>query len=257
MIWNTTVDYTLVDEANKSSFPPVVGQWSSFSRYFLEIQYLKGFWDALKTGYPYAWDSQAKWFEYSIILSFLDSHLSKHSTVLEIGPGFSFFPVLLERRFGVYTLDDLKRYHPDFDDSLRVFYRDKFNAKYVIWTGYIEDFHFPDIQVDAIVLVCVLEHITEDIAAFQNMLSILKPGGFICSTVEMSGDDPLKAGPYTYDSIDRRAMIYNEQILRDRYELPFKLTRVGETDYTPRSCHLNPPNHTTIASWFAQYHGQP
>lgn len=252
MIWNTTVDYSLVVEANKTSFPPVRGQWAPFSKQFLEIQYLKGWWDALNTGHPYAWDSQAKWFEYGIILSFLDAHLPKHSTVLEIGPGYSFFPVLLEQRYAVYTLDDLKRYHPDLDDSLRLFFRDKFNANYVILSGYIEDFQFPDIQVDAIVLVCVLEHIVEDIRAFQNMLSILKPGGYICTTVDMAGDDPLKAGRYTYDEIDRLATIYSDDILETRYEIPFKLKRVGASDYTPRGCNLNHPSHRTIASWFVQ-----
>jgi SAM-dependent methyltransferase len=64
----------------------------------------------------------------------------------------------------------------------------------------------PDVSVDAVLLLNVLEHIEEDGAALRQVARILKPGGI--AVVE------VPAGPHLYDVYDEHLLHYRRYSMR-------------------------------------------
>ncbi len=64
----------------------------------------------------------------------------------------------------------------------------------------------PDNSVDAIVMLNVLEHISDDVAALKQIYRILKPGGILILEVP--------AGPHLYDIYDESLMHFRRYALR-------------------------------------------
>ncbi|MHB1947165.1 MAG: class I SAM-dependent methyltransferase [Gammaproteobacteria bacterium] len=73
---------------------------------------------------------------------------------------------------------------------------------------------FPDNSIDAVVILNVLEHIENDLAALQQIKRILKPGGIAIIEVP--------AGPHLYDIYDKVLMHYRRYTRSDLTTLATK-----------------------------------
>jgi SAM-dependent methyltransferase len=96
-------------------------------------------------------------------------------SVLEIGAGIGNLTRLLIKRRKRYIAIAIDQYHLA-RLSARFVHRPNFEARYGDLT---ETEHFTDLaeQVDSIVCLNVLEHISDDAAALRNMYDTLSPGG--------------------------------------------------------------------------------
>jgi len=96
-------------------------------------------------------------------------------SVLEIGAGIGNLTRLLIKRRKRYVACDIDQHHLA-RLSTRFVHRSNFEARYGDLT---ETQHFTDLaeQVDSIVCLNVLEHVSDDTKALQNMYGTLSPGG--------------------------------------------------------------------------------
>ncbi len=162
------------------------------------------------------------------IISYFAPHLGSH--VMEVGAGVGAISSLLLEQPGV---SDLVLLEPA--DNLFPLLRDRFarDSRVTLVHGHVEDMAGSS-SVDSVVLVNVLEHIEDDLAALRTIHGLLKPGGTVLLFVP--------ALPWLFGSLDRSFGHFR------RYEKLVLTDRLRMANFKIEYCrYLNFPG---ILSWF-------
>jgi len=107
--------------------------------------------------------------------------------ILDAGCGFTFFPFYMADKIGGAEVACC-----DLDSRLEGLFLsvDCGNARRpAFWLEDVAAMSFADNSFDCVVCVSVLEHLQHRIAAFREMLRIVRPGGRIVVTMDYSRDD--------------------------------------------------------------------
>ena len=137
--------------------------------------------------------------EYPFILSIGDTFNPK-GYVLDAGAGQSLMPFLLqnkERNIIALDIDD-GSFYPE--DSLRTWYlqmNNSLDSKIKFVNGNLEWTNFINSYFDFIYSISVLEHLSDPVSGLMELWRILKPGGIIALTIDISLDD--SRGMYSKD----------------------------------------------------------
>lgn len=142
-----------------------------------------------KGGYPaaYPWPvdnlhNWSRWWEYSFAWMELKSFAGRRIRALDIGPGLTFWPVFLaDKGFEVTAIDKDERIKKWAEAARQ-------NRKLKFVTGDIAKTKFPDKSFDAVTNISVIEHISDKEGAIKEIYRLLKPGGKLINTLDISLD---------------------------------------------------------------------
>lgn len=104
--------------------------------------------------------------------------------ILDVGCGDGFWTQMVARRTG-RRITGLDPFSVDIEVAKR---RNAADADFVI--GHAESLPFPDESFDAVMSVCVFEHLSDDERAFREIHRVLRTGGLLVATVD-SMDSPF------------------------------------------------------------------
>lgn len=146
---------------------------------------LRLFLFAIRVGYPRALAPLPIWrsFEYATALKWLA--LQRGMQVLDVGTGRSCFSLYLWYRYGVdVTCIDLDKTVATAQAAYinRLGKRNKPDARYVFNFGDVTNLNFENDGFDRIICISVIEHIKRDTRAVEEMLRVLKRGGYLYMT---------------------------------------------------------------------------
>lgn len=129
--------------------------------------------------------------EYPFILSICDAFNPK-GFILDAGAGQSLMPFLLHDKDRIITALDIDdgSFYPK--NSLDAWYQKMNNTldlKIDFCNGNLSATNFKNSRFDFIYSISVLEHLTEPFSGLYELWRILKPGGIIAITIDVSIDD--------------------------------------------------------------------
>ena len=158
----------LYDEYTKSSLFYEMNEYSKeFSRKKNSIIY-NIFW--IKNSFLH--------FSRKVEYQFVFSEIDNNKKILDAGCGITFFPYFLKDKFSGINLDLL-----DYSKSAEKFYRDS-NFKFI--NSDLNSIDIKDESYDLIYSISTLEHIDTYSHVIQELIRILKPGGKLIITFDVS-----------------------------------------------------------------------
>ena len=118
--------------------------------------------DFIKTqlSFPQSIYNKPKWSKVIYLLSWLPDNVR----VLDIGFGYPFLPELTHGRLAVYGMDKSESSIKGLDNSYK-------------WGDIEKEIPFEDDMFDAVIMLELIEHITEVDTMFKEILRVLRPGG--------------------------------------------------------------------------------
>jgi len=111
-------------------------------------------------------------------LSLLRRDVLRGSRVLDLGCAFGYGTARIARYYNTDGLDA----SPDYIRRAR---RSRSNARFML--GHAERLPYPDDHFDAVVLLDVLEHVTDEQAVVTEIARVLRPGGLLIVSVPHTG----------------------------------------------------------------------
>jgi len=147
-------------------------------------QYLEDFQDCL-TNYRWIRDALHQWsriYEYPFCFHHLRQSLPVGSKVLDAGAGVTFFPFLLEKDYQVTCVD-----RDDYEQVYRVINAGAGTRVQFLQTD-LHNIPLPSETFDAIYCISVLEHTHDYPAILSEFHRLLKPGGVLVVTFDVSLD---------------------------------------------------------------------
>lgn len=168
------------------------GETKPFIRAFEELEKLSNKYieEMLKIGgYPsvYPWPvdnlhNWSRWWEYSFAWLNLKHLAGKGVRILDIGPGLTFWPIFLaDKGFEVTAIDKDERIKKWAEAARQ-------NRKLKFVTGDIAKTKLSYKSFDAVTNISVIEHISDKEGAIKEIYRLLKPGGKLINTLDISLD---------------------------------------------------------------------
>lgn len=214
-------------------------------------------------------DQWSRRFEYPFCFGGLQG-LAPGSRVLDAGSGFTFFPYLLAEQLDArITCVDLADLSNLFDASP---YRDR-SVDFA--TGDLGKLPFEDATFDAVVCVSVLEHMDQPDRVVSEFRRVLKPGGRLVLTMDVSLDghsqiavpgalrladdlserfEPVAAPPLTTQALDAEGVLTSRTLSpEDRKRLPWRQPRLAGAYNRLRQRSLPIPRTLDLAVYAACY----
>lgn len=182
---------------------------------------------------PYRKDHAHRVWEYANVLRQLDElNISPGSSVLDVGSGGSYLPVLLATRGYRVTASDSMAYGDC--TAWMVQQSGVFDVLLPVLVCPVEQIDAPDGAFDATVCVSVIEHVAPDrvATAWQELARVTRPGGAVMVTSDyFSGMTAWEQSPFR--SI-QHSPITADAPLAWMANLGLPLTLVGGVDWTYR-----------------------
>ena len=107
-------------------------------------------------------------------------------SVLDAGSGVTFFPYFIKSKFGTAKIECV-----DYDDNLRIIYQKintQSNQKVNFTCANLKELPYDDNQFDVIYCISVLEHTDDYPGIIEGFHRILRPGGRLIITFDVSLD---------------------------------------------------------------------
>jgi SAM-dependent methyltransferase len=173
-------------------------------------QYLEDFQDCL-THYRWIKDALHQWsrvYEYPFCFHYLRQSLPLGSKVLDAGAGVTFFPFLLEKDYRVSCVD-----RDDYEAVYRVINAGK-KTQVQFLQADLHNIPLPSETFNAIYCISVLEHTQDYPAILSEFQRLLKPGGVLVVTFDISLDE-------NYDGIEPNKAVGILSALQDGFDFDY------------------------------------
>lgn len=182
-----------ITDSQDEKFSEAFGEMEKFSnKYINEMVRIGGY----PKSYPWPVDNLhnwSRWWEYAFVWLHLKDLIgkSKKIKVLDIGPALTFFPFFLaDKGFEVVAIDIDERISGWADSALNqlvcINSAAKQRLKFV--TGDITKTKFENNSFNAVTNISVIEHIDKKRQAINEIHRLLKPGGRLINTMDISLD---------------------------------------------------------------------
>lgn len=180
-----------VSDGENRLFTLAFGELERFSNKYIREMLKIGGYPAV---YPWPVDNLhnwSRWWEYSYVWLHLKLLAGNSVSVLDIGPALTFFPFFLgDRGFEVTAVDKDRRIKNWADSALkRLTCLDSSARRGLKFaTGDITKTKFSAGSFEAVTNISVIEHISDKQQAISEIHRLLKPGGKLISTLDISLD---------------------------------------------------------------------
>lgn len=182
---------TAVSDGENKLFIRAFSELEKFSNKYIQEMLKIGGYPAV---YPWPVDNLhnwSRWWEYSFVWLHLKPLVGKGATVLDIGPGLTFWPFFLaDKGFEVTAIDVDSRIKSWAESALEKLTcldsSAKRRLKFI--TGDITKTKFPGRVFEAVTNISVIEHINDKYQAIKEIYRLLKPEGKLINTLDISVD---------------------------------------------------------------------